>query len=199
MAAKSLSSAVTCLLLPAVVLFAPAHAQDVPAPAKPQPEARSLEPGLAVDYYYGLTRDVGNVERRARSDEKGDPGEPLPLLDYRTGVDNVLTSDRDDGVGAHIRGFILLDEPGAYQFAAETNDGTRAWIGGVKVVDDPDVHSDQWSEVVTLDVREAGWYPIELMYFERKNTSTLRLVWKKPSGDPDTSLEVVPAEVFGHR
>jgi len=33
-------------------------------------------------------------------------------VDYRTGYDNVLTNNLDDGVGAHISGYILLAKAG---------------------------------------------------------------------------------------
>ena len=38
---------------------------------------------------------------------------------------------------------------------------------------------------------------LDLLYFERKGTSTLELYWKQP-GDEDGGMALVPAEAFAH-
>jgi hypothetical protein len=169
-------------------------AQADPVAASPQPA--SLTPGLKVGYYVKLFNTVEQIQDWAKYKDAY-PGEPLPSLDYRSGTDTVLTSSMEDGVGAHITGFIRIDEIGTYSFAAQSNDGLSVDIGGTRVVYDPDVHADRYSQPVEVEIKTAGWYPIDVWYFERKNTSTLRLYWLLPD-EEEGSMTIVPEGVFGH-
>ena len=167
-----------------------------PMPAEPQPAAADLAPGLAVRYYRNFFRHIDElVDWKKYRD--GEAGEPLPMLDYKVGKGAVLTSGTEDGVGAEITGFIRLDKPGLYFFAVESNDGVRITLGGARVLDDPDVHGDRFSDPAQVEIAEPGWYPLHIDYFERKNTSTLKLHWLEPDSDGGT-MPLVPAEVFAH-
>ena len=165
-----------------------------PAPADPQPS--DLKPGLKVGYYSKLFRTVEELQEWAQYKDPF-PGEPLPKLDYRTGIDKVLTSSLEDGVGAHITGFIRFDETGTYSIAAQSNDGLQVKIGGKVVVYDPDVHADRYSQPVEIEIKKAGWYPLDAWYFERKNTSTLRLYWLTPD-EEEGSMTIIPSGFYGH-
>lgn len=154
-----------------------------------------LKPGLAVCYRYEFVRHINEFVDWEKY-RKCKPGEPLAVLDSRVGNDKVLTSQSDDGVMANITGFIHLDKAGTYKFAFESNDGVRLKIDGELIVEDPDVHSDRYSEVGTMEVAEPGWYPLALDYFERKGTSTLRFFWRPPGAEGDMTL--VPAEALAH-
>ena len=171
-----------------------AESAAIPDAASPQPT--SLEPGLKVGYYVKLFNTVEQLQDWAKYKDAY-PGEPLTSLNYRSGVDTVLTSSMEDGVGAHITGFIRIDEVGTYAFAAQSNDGLSVDIGGTRVVYDPDVHADRYSQPVEVEIKTAGWYPIDVWYFERKNTSTLRLYWLLPD-EEEGSMTIVPEKVFGH-
>lgn len=158
------------------------------AVANPQPTA--LQPGLAVTYFHGLINHI-----REMQDAPGKPGAPLPSLNYNVGYKNVLSSDREDGVQARILGFIKLDKPGIWKFAINSNDGVRLEIGGKKLYELPGVQPDVMSDVLEVKADAAGWYPLKIMYFEKRNTSTLELYWAAP-GVAD--LAIVPPEAFGH-
>ena len=183
------------LFLLALVTSRPGGAEVTPL--SPQPDLATLHPGLAVTYYYDFYRRIDQLVDKMQ-EVSGVDGSPLIQLNYRVGRGMVLTADRNDGVGAHIRGLTHLYEPGTYLFAMESNDGVRLAVGGEILIEDPDVHADQWSDVGTVEVTETGWYPIELLYFERKNTSTLRLVWKTPAMDESSKFVPVPGELFAH-
>ena len=166
------------------------------APKSKAPQDK-LADGLAVSYY--LYEIFNHVDEFAhRSPEDGEKGPPLLVVNYHTGYDNVLTSPTDDGVGAHISGYIHLAKSGTYQFAFESNDGVRLHLNGEFVLEDPDVHADQFSEVVNVEVANAGWYPITIWYFEKRNTSTLRLYWREPGAAPDSDMEIVPGKALRH-
>src|SRR6188474_2603114 len=84
-------------------------------PAKPQPTAEQIQPGLAVGYATGYIQRLAEVRSPSRRDAP-----PLPKLDY-VGDGKVLTSDYTEGVGADIEGFIKLDAPGTWKFQVSSN------------------------------------------------------------------------------
>jgi hypothetical protein len=187
--------AILCTFLVTALGAGGAEAQYV-KPADPQPTADQLRPGLAVVYYSNFFRHIRELVEWEDYKE-GKPGEPITQLNYRVGQGDVLTSGMDDGVGAKMTGYILLDTPGAYSFAFESNDGVRLEIDGQIVVDDPDVHGDRFSDIGAVIVEEPGWHPITIRYFERKSTSTLMFHWLPPGAEG--TMPLVPPEVLAHR
>jgi hypothetical protein len=172
--------------------------QEKPAAPKalaPQPKDSEIAPGLAVSYWKMLVRDVQEVADIVGK-RKPDVGQPLPKLDYKMGTGKVLTSNQDDGVAAEIVGLIKLDKPGRYEFVANSNDGVRVEIGGERVLEDPDVHADRFSPAGKVDVAQAGWYALRILYFERKNEATLQLFWKEPGG---ADYAIVPGSVLARK
>ena len=89
-----------------------------------------------------------------------------------------------------------FSEAGDYVLAMQSNDGVRLEIGGKLIINDPTVHSDRFSELITVQITEPGWSPLSLQYFERKATSTLELYWLKPG--EEGRLGFVPAEALAH-
>jgi hypothetical protein len=160
-------------------------------PADPQPAADALEPGLAVNYVFKKVRAVSEIERAG----PGEPGKPLPKLEYNSGSGGVLTSGQSDHVGALIHGFIKFPEAGRWLMATQSNDGVRVKVAGEEVILDDGVHRDQFSENAEINIATPGWYPLDITYFERENTATLELYWQPPGKD---EFEIVPAEAFAH-
>lgn len=176
----------------------PAFAADTVTglqPASPQPAADDLQPGLAVTYYFNKFNHTREIPDWAKY-KPGVKGEPIALLDYFVGDGEVLTSGRDNFVGADIRGYINLPVAGTYTFAMQSNDGVDLHIGGKRIVYDPDVHRDRFSDLVPVEIATPGWYPLHLLYFEKQATSTVELYWLKPGGEGQ--LDFVPAEAFAH-
>jgi hypothetical protein len=178
-----------CVLVLLKVLPAAAGTFDDLKPADPQPAADKTEPGLAVNYLFMKVRHVDDIEAAGT----GTPGKPLAMVDYQSGTGNVLTSDMTDGVGAIIRGYINFPTAGRWLLATQSNDGVRVRLAGQVIIEDPDVHTDQFSENAVLNLTAPGWYELAITYFERKNTSTLQLYWQKPGA---SEFEIVPAEAF---
>jgi hypothetical protein len=163
-----------------------------PAPIRPPPTDESLAPGLAVTYWYRLVRTIRELEGWMQAGG-GAAGAPIAGLDHVMGNGPVLTSGASTGVGADIVGFIRLAAPGRYVFVANSNDGIRVAIGGITVVEDPDVHADRLSSPVIVEIVEPGWYALRILYFQRRNTATLQLFWTPP-GRSDRAI--VPADVL---
>jgi len=180
----------------AAVLFAlppPARAETFNnlQPANPQPAADTTEPGLAVNYVFVMARHVDDIE----AEGPGEPGTPLPQLNYQNGAGNVLTSQQSDGVGALIRGFIDFPAAGRWLMTAQSNDGVRVRLAGTVVIEDPGVHADRFAPNAEINIAQPGWYEIAVTYFERKNTATLQLYWQPPGKN---EFEIVPASAFSH-
>lgn len=172
-----------------------AEAQAPPSPASPQPDVAGLKDGLAVRYYFNRFTHIAELEDWMRADD-GMAGTPLPALDYDMGIGNVLTSTASDLVGAHITGFIDLARTGAYTFQITSNDGVRLSIGGVVLHEDPEIHPDTASPPLAMQVSEAGWYPLEILYYEKKGTAALKLAWQPPGS---AGFEPVPASALTHQ
>lgn len=157
--------------------------------------AEGLQPGLAVCYINGMIRHIDEMEGW-EDQVKCRPGPPLLTVDSKVGDGKVLTSRFSDGVMARITGYIHFAETGDYAFSFASNDGVRLEIDGQMIVEDPDVHSDRFSDIGFFSVKTAGWYPITIRYFERKNTSTLRFFWQPPG--QEGTMPTVPADALAH-
>jgi len=174
-----------------------AAAADGPKPVTPQPDSAALKPGLAAKYYGTFVRHIDEL-KAYMSGHEGKTGEPIPNIEYNVGADPMLTSELNEGLGAHITGLIHLKAPGAYKFVAMTNDGYDLGIGDTFILADPDVHPDRQSDIGSLEITEPGWYPTEMFYFQRKGTSRLELYWRPPWESPDAGFAIVPEESFAH-
>lgn len=150
-------------------------------PANPPPPTDKLAPGLAVNYQYGIINRIGELNEKGK-----EIGAPLTHLTWSTGAGKVLTSDRTDGVQAHIFGFIRFPSAGTYVFEVNSNDGVRLEIGGKRIWEDGDVHPDRLSPPIPVQVPAPGLYPIKILYFEKRNTSTLEVFWAPPGGQRTT-------------
>ncbi|MSP51389.1 MAG: hypothetical protein EXQ91_03215 [Alphaproteobacteria bacterium] len=176
--------------------FGPKQAHPAaPSPVETELKDADIAPGLAVSYWKMLIRDVQEVANMVGK-RKPEVGRPLNHLNYKMGTGKVLTSNLDDGVGAEILGFIKLDKTGQYVFVANSNDGVRVEVGGEKIIEDPDVHSDRFSPAGKVDVTKPGWYALRVLYFERKSEATLQLYWKEPDG---ADYVIVPDKAFARK
>lgn len=146
-------------------------------PATPAPAPDKLAPGLAVNYHFDF------IDRLMQFNEKGKTvGAPLTHLGWDMGSGKILTSDKTDGVQAHIFGFIRFPAPGTYTFEVNSNDGVRLDIGGKRIWEDGDVHADRLSPPIPVQIAAAGLYPIKILYFEKRNTAVLEVFWAVSGG-----------------
>lgn len=160
------------------------------------PDIARLSPGLRVLYFDGKYRSVHEVpDGDSALLQKGRPGEPILVIDHQFGQGEVFGSGRNRGVGVQMKGFILLEAPGRYEFQALSNDGVELRIDGKTVLSDPGVHSDRLSEVGAFLVEKPGRHPLTVKYFQRKGTAALKFFWKKPGMD---AFAVIPGEAYGH-
>lgn len=173
-----------------VLLVSGATAETVTGlrPAEPQPT--QVTPGLAVEYTYGMVNNLDQLKGR-----KYEPGPPLESINYRWSG-NVLTSKVREGVAANIDGFIRFEKAGVYGFEVTSNDGVRVEIGGKVLHVDPEIHSDTTSDRIDVKIDTPGWYPLKIVYFQKKGTASLVLAWVGP-GEKGKAVPV-PAKAYGY-
>ena len=165
-------------------------------PANPQPSAGSLSPGLAVKYASTDNEVVKVAQAKRYLDKRGKPGTPLRGLSYDDTAEGspTLTSDRGRHVGAAISGYIKFDRAGTYTLDFLNNDGLEMHIGGQRVAFYDGIHSCSYAGEIQVNVPQAGFYPLEATFFQKKGTSCLMMEWGASSDD----LDYVPDSAFFH-
>lgn len=169
--------------------------QDAPQPVSPQPLADQLNPGLLPLYFAGA---VANVDAMPRSDAalaQGRRGPPVLQLDAQSAGGRMWDSGFSEGYAVQLSGLVQL-EAGIYRFAALSDDGVRVTIDRTVVVEDPAMHLERLSPTTELTVKEAGWYPITVQYFQVSGSAALRLYYQPPGAG---GLLVAPAAILAHR
>ena len=162
-------------------------------PAEPQPGA--LKPGLSVVYSY--PPDVKSLDQaRSALKWKSEPGKPLDGLDYRdtNEGDMTLTSKQAFNVVARISGYVRFDKPGVHSIDFLSNDGMVATIGGQNVSSFDGRQACEPTYGSDVEVPSAGWYKLEVLYFQRLGTACLHMR-SAPAGK---RLKWMPNSAFGH-
>ncbi|KPJ78398.1 MAG: hypothetical protein AMJ54_04080 [Deltaproteobacteria bacterium SG8_13] len=165
-------------------------------PADPQPADDALRPGLSAVYYFDyFARHLDPLTSGSVPPDTGVTGKPIPFLNHRFGRQEVFDSGTNRGVAIRMRGLIRFPTPGEYTFRALSNDGLRVRVADAMVIDDPTQHSDRYAIQAVVTIGQAGWYPLQVEYFQRKGTAAIELWWRTPeAGD----FEPVPASSFAH-
>lgn len=154
-----------------------------------------LSQGLEVIYYTNFfARDIRDLDTSLSSSLKSFTGPPISELNHQFGKNEVFGSGTNRGVAMKLSGYINFPQPGTYSFQALSNDGIQFFLDNMLVIDDPKQHSDQLSEIATIQVTDSGWVPIGVSYFQRKGTAALKLFWKIPG---DSDFKPVPAAAYG--
>ncbi|UWQ92686.1 PA14 domain-containing protein [Aliisedimentitalea scapharcae] len=162
-------------------------------PANPQPSG--LRSGLSVVYAYpDEVKSLNDADAALRKGAQA--GRPLKGLDYRdtNEGDKTLTSKRALHVVAKIKGYVKFDAPGVYNIDFLSNDGLRAKIGGQLVSRFDGRQPCEPTYGSEVEVPVAGWYPLDIVYFQRLGTSCLHMR-SAPAGKRITWM---PNKAFGH-
>ncbi|MBE1283110.1 MAG: hypothetical protein GJ676_07340 [Rhodobacteraceae bacterium] len=181
--------AAVAMLCATIVSAAPLKLQ----PANPQPSG--LRQGLAVRYAY--PEEVKSLaDARVAIKQGGQAGRPLKGLDYADTAEGqpALTSKRAEFVAAQINGYVRFDKPGIYNIDFLTNDGVRARIGGQVVSQFDGRQPCEPSFGSEVEVPQAGWYKVDILYFQRYNTSCLHM----RMGEKGKRLNWMPNSAFGY-
>ena len=167
------------------------------SPLKPQPADTSLVPGLAVEYFKNYQpRDLIPLSNAQSRYKKGKRGKPIPFLNHKFGMgERIFDSRAIRKVAMRMQGLVHFSQGGSYTLLGLSNDGLRIYIADQLIVDDPGVHGDRYSASVIIKITQAGWYPMKVEYFQRKNTAAIGFFWRRPGSN---GFEPVPAEAYAH-
>lgn len=156
-----------------------------------------LKPGLASRYYMNfLKRDLRALPKSDRSIYPSFQGKPILQLNHQFDDQKVFDSGTNRGVGIRMRGYIHFPEVGQYEMQALSNDGFILYLSDKIAINDPEQHSDRFSNVAHVDIKNPGWYETVAEYFQRKGTAALKLRWKTPGSSDFVPL---PPSAYGHR
>ena len=169
--------------LAALLAAGAAPAQTALSPAAPQPDPAALSPGLSVVYAY--PPDVRGLYDAGEWLESGnEPGPPLVGIDYMDSEPGapILTAKRAEYVVAGIAGYLRFDAPGTWALEVHSNDGISVKLGGAEVDRFGGRRPCDTNGWVEVSVPEAGWYKLDALFYQRRNTACLMMRWRKPDG-----------------
>lgn len=66
---------------------------------------------------------------------------------------------------------------------------------GKLIHEDPGVHSDT-TEEVEVKIDKAGWYPLAIVYFQKRYTATLAVRWAAPG---EKKFASIPGKALAHK
>ena len=84
----------------------------------------------------------------------------------------------DDNYSIRWTGWVLVDQPGAWQFKTLSNDGVRLWVDDVQLIDNWDQHTVQTD--TAMRNLTTGWHPIRLEYFQEDGMARSELRYSGP-------------------
>lgn len=135
-------------------------------------DSRSLDavtPGLNYEYY-----------------EADDEYTSLPDFDAERSTETGTVANVDlspaavgDEFAFRFTGYLQVPESGEYTLYTTSDDGSRVYLGGSLVVDNPGLHAARERSGTTN--LTAGLVPITVTYFEHEGTEQLDLRWEGPN------------------
>lgn len=169
---------------------------DVTGPPLSEEMVSRLQPGLQPVYFYKFfARNVRLLPKGEEAKRKGKVGKPILEINHQFGRGAVFGSGTSRGIGIRMNGALHFPTAGTYVLQTLSNDGIDIYLNNNRVLADPTQHSDQLSAESHLNIPAAGWYPIQINYFQRKGTAALKLYWKTPGSNEKVT---VPPEAYGH-
>jgi hypothetical protein len=148
----------------------------------PSSKPSTLEPGLAVEFYKSHWTKLPDFEI---------------LTPVRKGVAGAIDLESAQGekidFGLRFTGYIRIPQTDVYVFSVNSDDGTRLRIGGKEVVLNDGVHG--MTEIHGEIALEAGWHPIELIYFQGTGGLGLQITWEGPG----FLAGPIPAQALAHQ
>jgi len=135
---------------------------------KPMPAVKTgdLKPGIIYSYYEGDWDSLPDFSK---------------LTAVKTGaVSNFSLSEKIKGdyYGFSFEGFIKVSEEGIYEFATDSDDGSRLFIDGNSVVNNDYLHGIQLASGAIALAR--GFHKIRVTFFEKGGQDDLKVYYKAP-------------------
>ncbi len=112
---------------------------------------------------------------------------------------------RDDIFGIVWQGYINIPAPGNYTFETVSDDGSKLYfntfysVGATALVDNDGVHAAK-SATGTVNIADAGVYPLTITYFEQYGGQSIEVYWTGPGIPrqriPDEAFALIKAPAF---
>jgi uncharacterized repeat protein (TIGR02543 family) len=154
----------------------------------PGPTATAMfnQPGLMVKYYAGSWTTLPDFSTLSPYKVS-----MIPNIDYSDNYGHVMTSERNDNVGAVITGQINCPVRGEYRFYLSSGEGAALHIDGKRLIYSPKLRTfaQTASPAVTLTT---GLHDIKIEYFEATDSGGLQLKWSYPR----KTITIIPPENY---
>ncbi|HEY1787745.1 MAG TPA: TIM-barrel domain-containing protein [Verrucomicrobiae bacterium] len=139
--------------------------------------------GLTGSYYAGE-----NFEKLAGS--RTDSGIDIGIPSGATNANQIIYSALPVNGDISIRwdGYVVPDETGDYQLETFSNNGIKLWVDGALVISHWRQGWIPWWNVARIHFEAGHRYHLKLEWTKEQGMETVRLLWKTPSHDRDTSL-----------
>ncbi|MHC4249104.1 MAG: PA14 domain-containing protein [Planctomycetota bacterium] len=85
-----------------------------------------------------------------------------------------------DSFSVRWEGFVVPPRTGRYTFAVRSDDGTRMWVAGAKVLEDWTARSVATTRGRVMNLESGKAYPVKLEYFENSSGALVSLLWTGP-------------------
>lgn len=154
------------------------------------PTQDGLKPGLVGEWFQldDAIEDFPNVEGKKPKLRRIDK-----VIDWDATGDEFAGSGMSEHFYVRWTGVLRVPKSGKYIFYTESDDGSRLWVKGKKVVDNGGLHAmEEKSGEIEL---EEGDVEIKLDLFENEGDVGLKLFWEGPG----ISKQIVPAGSLFHK
>ncbi|MBO50043.1 MAG: dehydrogenase [Planctomycetaceae bacterium] len=164
---------------------------DLPSALKAEQSGSALEQqGIKVDYFFPSAGNVA-IETLAAMTPKASG--VVPAI-----IKNVPQKKQNDKFALRFTGSIHIPKSGRYVFFANSDDGSRIYVGNKLVVNNDGLHGMvEKSGAINLP---AGAHPLVVTYFDNGGSDGLRINWRGPGFGkrpiPTTSLSVGGGETL---
>ncbi|GIT29867.1 MAG: hypothetical protein Ct9H300mP1_19130 [Planctomycetaceae bacterium] len=164
---------------------------DLPSALKAEQSGSALEQqGIKVDYFFPSAGNVA-IETLAAMTPKASG--VVPAI-----IKNVPQKKQNDKFALRFTGSIHIPKSGRYVFFANSDDGSRIYVGKKLVVNNDGLHGMvEKSGAINLP---AGAHPLVVTYFDNGGSDGLRINWRGPGFGkrpiPTTSLSVGGGETL---
>lgn len=133
-----------------------------------------LKPGVSYRYFQGAANRFIDFEEL--------PAVASGVLDQLI----IINPDQREGFSLQLTGWLLISEPGLYQFETTSDDGSRLIVNEQLVVDNGGLHATQTRRgEVHL---EPGLHAIRVDYFDGGGEAVLDVKWQPPGADGPVAI-----------
>jgi YVTN family beta-propeller protein len=138
------------------------------------PAAQLLAPavtggrGLAGSYFNNITLSGTAALTRTEA------------IDFNWGTGSPGTGVSTNNFSARWTGTVLAPSTGSYRFQTVSDDGVRVWVNGVRIINNWTDHAATTSTSGTVNLTAGQRYTIQVEYYEKGGSATMRLRWLQP-------------------